>query len=85
MWEKPKNKKGEYVEPPAVRPQFEKGLVYYLKDSVVVGVLMWNVKDKVDTASDVIAKKVRVDDINQLKNFISLEEEKDDEEKEKTK
>ena len=35
--------------------EFEKGVLYYLEDNRVRGVLLWNVWDKVDQARDVIA------------------------------
>ncbi len=36
--------------------KYQKGVVYYLKDDQVRGVLLWNVWDQVDTARDLIAK-----------------------------
>jgi 3-phenylpropionate/trans-cinnamate dioxygenase ferredoxin reductase component len=34
---------------------FQKGVIYYLEDDQVVGVLLWNVWDKVDDAREIIA------------------------------
>ncbi len=36
---------------------FEEGIVYYLEDGKVVGVLFWNVWDKVDEARELISEK----------------------------
>lgn len=35
---------------------FKKGIVYYLKEGRVRGVLLWNVQDKVSTARELIAR-----------------------------
>ncbi|MFA7095649.1 MAG: FAD-dependent oxidoreductase [Gammaproteobacteria bacterium] len=37
--------------------EFRKGVIYYLRDGTVVGVLLWNVWDKVDAARALIAEK----------------------------
>ena len=40
--------------------EFEKGVLYYLEDNRVRGVLLWNVWDKVDQAREVIAMEAPV-------------------------
>jgi 3-phenylpropionate/trans-cinnamate dioxygenase ferredoxin reductase component len=37
---------------------FKKGILYYLRESRVSGVLLWNVWDKVSSARDLIAQSV---------------------------
>jgi NADPH-dependent 2,4-dienoyl-CoA reductase/sulfur reductase-like enzyme len=39
----------------------KKGVVYYLKDDLIRGILLWNVWDKVDAATALIAKSEPVD------------------------
>jgi len=59
-------------------PDYKRGIVYYLKEDRVVGVILWNVWNKVDDARVVIKKAKKFTDISQLKNQISLEEEHTD-------
>lgn len=40
---------------------FKTGVVYYLDDARVVGVLLWNVEDKLDAAREVLAENCRQD------------------------
>lgn len=44
---------------------FEEGVIYYLKDNQVKGVLLWNVWDKADDARELIAQKnkMKADDL----------------------
>jgi 3-phenylpropionate/trans-cinnamate dioxygenase ferredoxin reductase component len=39
---------------------FQEGIVYYLRDDVIKGVLLWNVWEKVDAARSLIANQVRL-------------------------
>jgi hypothetical protein len=39
------------------REEFREGVVYYLNDGIVKGVLLWNVWGKVDDARDMIDRK----------------------------
>jgi NADPH-dependent 2,4-dienoyl-CoA reductase/sulfur reductase-like enzyme len=43
---------------------FEEGVVYYLRDDVVRGVLLWNVWDQVEAARTLIANQVRLSSNN---------------------
>eukprot|EP01113_Clastostelium_recurvatum_P024817 TRINITY_DN2967_c0_g2_i3.p1 TRINITY_DN2967_c0_g2~~TRINITY_DN2967_c0_g2_i3.p1 ORF type:complete len:590 (+),score=163.67 TRINITY_DN2967_c0_g2_i3:1808-3577(+) len=53
---------------------YNQGLVYYIDKDRVVGVVMWGLHGKVDEARKVIEKKRHVDDIKDLRRYISLEE-----------
>ncbi|MGC3874560.1 NAD(P)/FAD-dependent oxidoreductase [Halomonas sp. GXIMD04776] len=50
----------------------EKGVVYYLDGDTVAGVLLWNVKDKLDAARDVLADKSS-QDVSTLKGRIEVQ------------
>lgn len=62
VWEKPEG-------------DFRKGIVYYLDDNQVVGVLMWNLFGKGDDARRLIKGGKEFPDRTKLKTAISLEEE----------
>lgn len=51
---------------------FEKGIVYYLKDSKVIGVLLWNLNGKMDDAKRVILEKKKYSSVEELKNKIQI-------------
>lgn len=42
------------------KDKFKEGVVYYLRDGRVVGVLLWNVWEKVDAARELIANKKKI-------------------------
>lgn len=72
VWEKPSQGQSVDLEK---NPDFKRGVVYYLnKDDKVVGILLWNVWGKVDDARTIIRRGKRVTDVNDLKQFISLED-----------
>ncbi|KAJ3324288.1 Apoptosis-inducing factor 1, mitochondrial [Boothiomyces sp. JEL0866] len=52
--------------------QHGKGAVYYLRNSVVVGVLLWNLHGKVDQAREILAKQDKVKDPNLLAKIIDV-------------
>jgi 3-phenylpropionate/trans-cinnamate dioxygenase ferredoxin reductase subunit len=51
--------------------QFRQGIVYYLSQGRIRGVLLWNVSDKVDAARDVIAQ-ARAFTVGELDSLIPL-------------
>lgn len=48
------------------------GAVYYLRNSVVVGVLLWNLHGKIDQAREILAKQDKVKDPNLLAKVIDV-------------
>jgi len=48
------------------REEFKEGVIYYLDDSRVKGVLLWNVWEKVDAARNLIARKKTYGDQEEL-------------------
>jgi programmed cell death 8 (apoptosis-inducing factor) len=53
---------------------YNRGIVYYLKDNRVVGVLLWNVYDQVDTARTLIKRGKQFNNPEELVSLISLEQ-----------
>jgi programmed cell death 8 (apoptosis-inducing factor) len=49
------------------------GVVYYLRDAKVVGVLLWNVKGKVVDAKKIISEKKTFVDLEELRSKIVVE------------
>jgi programmed cell death 8 (apoptosis-inducing factor) len=48
------------------RDEFEKGVVYYLKDRKVCGILLWNTFGKIDKAREIILSKKLISDPSKL-------------------
>ena len=70
IWEKPEGK-----EVDEQNPDYRKGIVYYLNaENKVVGVILWNLFGKVDEARSIIKRSKPVNNPDELKNFISLED-----------
>jgi len=42
------------------KDQYEEGVIYYLKNGIVVGVLLWNVWDQVEHARELISSKRKI-------------------------
>ncbi|KAG2382202.1 hypothetical protein C9374_005404 [Naegleria lovaniensis] len=57
---------------PVVASNYGNGIVYYLRDKKVVGILMWNVPDKLSHARKVILEKKQYQSLDELKNKIQL-------------
>lgn len=51
---------------------FEKGIVYYMKDQKVTGVLLWNINDKMEEAKKIILEKKKYNSLEELKNKIQI-------------
>lgn len=62
--------------PPAEEDQedFNKGVIFYLKDEKVVGVLLWNVFNRIGTARRIVAQHTRYDDLNEVAKLFNLHE-----------
>ena len=51
---------------------YGKGVIFYLKDNVVVGVLMWNVFNKISVARKVIRENRRYDDLAEVAKLFRI-------------
>lgn len=54
------------------KDEFNKGVVYYLQNEIVVGVLLWNVWDQIEYAGELIANKMKMDK-EELTGFLPRE------------
>jgi programmed cell death 8 (apoptosis-inducing factor) len=52
--------------------EYNKGVVYYMRESKVVGVLLWNVNNKVDSAREIIASNKVIKDPQSLRSAIKI-------------
>ena len=50
---------------------YEKGIVYYLKDEKVCGILFWNSFGKIDKARDIILSKKRITKPSELMKYFN--------------
>lgn len=55
---------------PYKNSQFHKGVVYYLRDRKVVGILLWNLPGKINEARNVISKKQIYENLHDLRDQI---------------
>uniref|UniRef100_A0A1Q3FED4 Putative programmed cell death protein n=1 Tax=Culex tarsalis TaxID=7177 RepID=A0A1Q3FED4_CULTA len=67
--------------------EFNKGVIFYLRDEKVVGVLLWNIFNRIGTARKIVAQHTRYDDLNEVAKLFNLHdrpelEEAEEEEKE---
>eukprot|EP01119_Soliformovum_irregulare_P017132 TRINITY_DN5039_c0_g2_i2.p1 TRINITY_DN5039_c0_g2~~TRINITY_DN5039_c0_g2_i2.p1 ORF type:complete len:340 (-),score=81.35 TRINITY_DN5039_c0_g2_i2:205-1224(-) len=59
---------------PVTANKFEKGIVYYLKNDRIVGVLLWNFPDRVPEAKRALSSRKPYSDRTELRSVISFEE-----------
>jgi programmed cell death 8 (apoptosis-inducing factor) len=57
--------------------RYGKGAVFYMRDDTVVGVVLWNVFNKIPIARKVIRGQRKYTDPEQLKRIFKLHEEED--------
>jgi len=64
---------------------YTKGVIFYLRDSVVVGVVMWNVFNKMPIARQLIKEGKKYDDLSEVAKLFNLYGDPEDEEPPKPK
>jgi programmed cell death 8 (apoptosis-inducing factor) len=75
VWQKgPQTEGGESTADYQNNNEFKRGVVYYLKNKKIVGVLLWNLFERVEDAQRAIKLGREFDDLNKLQRVISLEE-----------
>lgn len=52
--------------------QYGKGVVFYLRDEKVVGVLLWNVFNRINTARAIVNEHKKWDDLNELAKLFEI-------------
>ncbi|CAH1105018.1 unnamed protein product [Psylliodes chrysocephalus] len=60
---------------PSEGEDFGKGVVFYLKDDVVVGIVLWNVFNRMGVARQVLLDHRKYDDLNEVAKLFTIHEE----------
>lgn len=53
-------------------PHFGKGVLFYLRDDKVVGIVLWNVFNRINTARAIINENKKWDDLNELAKLFEI-------------
>ncbi|XP_049937946.1 apoptosis-inducing factor 1, mitochondrial [Schistocerca serialis cubense] len=79
-----KNKGGEDKMPvpatvsapsaPKKGENYEKGVIFYLRDETVVGIVLWNVFNRMSTARQVLKDESKYDDLNEVAKLFNIHE-----------
>lgn len=51
---------------------FSKGVVFYLRDDKIVGIVLWNVFNRINTARAVLSQDKVYDDLNEVAKLFDL-------------
>lgn len=51
---------------------FSKGVVFYLKDEKIVGIVLWNVFNRINTARAVISQDKKYEDLNEVAKLFDI-------------
>lgn len=54
---------------------FSKGVIFYLKNDIVVGIVLWNVFNRMSIARQVLKDQKKYDDLNEVAKLFSIHEE----------
>ncbi|XP_055499894.1 apoptosis-inducing factor 1, mitochondrial isoform X7 [Leucoraja erinacea] len=60
------------AHPPAGGDDYGKGVIFYLRDKVVVGILLWNVFNRMPIARKVIKDGEEYDDLNEIAKLFNI-------------
>lgn len=60
--------------PPTDGEDFGKGVIFYLRDDIVVGIVLWNVFNRMSVARQVLADERKYDDLNEVAKLFSIHE-----------
>ncbi|XP_011638401.1 apoptosis-inducing factor 1, mitochondrial [Pogonomyrmex barbatus] len=62
------------LEQPTKHEDFGKGVVFYLRDDVVVGIVLWNIFNRMSIARRVLAEDRKYDDLNEVAKLFTIHE-----------
>lgn len=54
---------------------FGKGIIFYLRNDIVVGILLWNVFNRMSIARQVLKDQKKYDDLNEVAKLFNIHEE----------
>ena len=61
-------------QPAEAQENYGKGVIFYLKNDLVVGILMWNVFNKMSIARKVIRSHKHYDDLSEVAKLFNIHE-----------
>lgn len=59
---------------PEISPSYGKGVVFYLKDRRIVGILLFNLFNRVNLAKEILKERRGVDDVGQCVRLFNVDE-----------
>ena len=62
------------TDPPGAQENYGKGVIFYLNNDIVVGILMWNVFNKMNIARKVIKEHKHYDDLSEVAKLFNIHE-----------
>lgn len=51
---------------------FSKGVVFYMRDEKIVGIVLWNVFNRINTARAVLSQDKKYDDLNEVAKLFDI-------------
>ncbi|XP_003396215.1 apoptosis-inducing factor 1, mitochondrial [Bombus terrestris] len=60
------------LEEPKKYDDFGKGVVFYLRDDIVVGIVLWNIFNRMSIARQVLARGTKYDDLNEVAKLFTI-------------
>ena len=66
--------KTETLTSAEISPSYGKGLVFYLKDGKIVGILLFNLFNRVNLAKEILKERRGVDEISKCVRLFNVEE-----------
>lgn len=54
------------------KDDYSKGVVFYMQDEKVVGIVLWNVFDRINTARAVLSEDIKYDDLNEVAKLFDI-------------
>lgn len=53
--------------------EFSKGVIFYLKDEKIVGIVLWNIFNQINTARAIIKEDKTYEDINEIAKLFDIQ------------
>lgn len=53
-------------------PEYGRGVVFYLKDEKIVGILLWNIFNRIGLARTIINQNKKYDDLNEVAKLFEI-------------
>lgn len=54
------------------KDNFGKGVIFYLRDEKIIGIVLWNVFNRINTARAVISEGKKYDDLNEVAKLFEI-------------